>query len=312
MIMSQCRLDDAKRARRAHRKRIAGIVVQRWLSFASNRLRAYRHHRRKLLLAGIVAFVTQVHSINRITRKAAILRGKFNYRRTCASFWEWWGLVQRKRALRCTCQQVHHTTTLRVLRGAWREWIAFLARQRHEQRSRAKAEVFFSSLLASKSVHAWRKYTCLRSKKAWQCALATEYAGTRRCHVFLAAWKQVAHRTRRGREVAEAKYHQACRALLHTALLELHQVAVQQCAARVQFYGRLNQVACSAVSQLLHGTFQNWATHARSQQVVVHHGLAVEQASAWQTEQWACRMCVGLNNTSIVVACIGFEGCQNA
>jgi hypothetical protein len=292
VTMAQCRLDAAKRARRAHRKSIASIVVQRWRSFASDRLRAYRHHKRKLLLAGLAGFISEVQSSKRIQRNAVTLQSKFRYRRTCASLWEWWRIVQRERKLRAIGQIIDHTITHRVLRGVWGEWAAFIIRQRQKQRSRAKADAFFCFLLVSKSVHAWHQYNYLRHVKAWHYALATEYARTRTCRVFLAAWKQKVYKLHHGRQIAEEKCDQKRCSLLRGAILALQKTAAQQRQARIRFHEQLTQIAYSIDTMLVHEMFHEWAAHVGLKRRLAHLGMAVVQVSTQHEQRWACHMCV--------------------
>ncbi|KAG2483107.1 hypothetical protein HYH03_018000 [Edaphochlamys debaryana] len=67
--------EEARRARRRHRKRVASIVVAQWKVFAAERLRAVaarRHQERRLLTAALVAWQVQAGAGRARLRQAAV------------------------------------------------------------------------------------------------------------------------------------------------------------------------------------------------------------------------------------------------
>jgi hypothetical protein len=261
------RLSVQRRARRAHRKRVAQITCRKWMAFAESRLRAYRHHRRKLLIAGVWAFRRACEQSSRSARNAMVLRSRILYRQTSEVLHAWSVTAQRLRHLTRALTDWQTDRAAGVAARALRWWRTYVLQQHYKQRLNCKAAFFRSFILTSNAVRAMQAHVQRQRHKARQHACATMHAQQLMRQRAWSAWRSFvairAHKARLGAIASAHCQHMQCKAML----CGWQSAASVQISARAAWLERLHAVRRELDASLLGAVVEAWAVAKRAAQL---------------------------------------------
>ncbi|KXZ50493.1 hypothetical protein GPECTOR_16g668 [Gonium pectorale] len=232
--------EEARRARRRHRKRVARIVVDHWKAFAAQRLRelaARKHYHRRLLTAAWVAWQAETGAARARMRLAAVhdLKRAFLGLGRCVKAWSEAAkreaqlrslqehateaiLQRRSRAcLRAWRWRCHYSADMRrrqlqawyywcfaTLTRALRRWYRWAALRRAKAARAARMDKLHAAVLGRKVFTAWRRRRAYLSWKAAAAALAASFRRTWALRGVLAGWRAAATGCAAAREAASA------------------------------------------------------------------------------------------------------------
>jgi hypothetical protein len=283
-------LHQQRRARRAYRKRIAIIVCKKWIDFASDRLRAFRYHRRKLAIGGVLGFRMALSSCRRAAHNAHVLRSRLQYNRMFEYIRAW--LVTAKRAKHLT-QMVtwcHSRCRAKALAWALRTWHSFVLYQYQQRRLSSKADYFRSFILTSNSIRVMQAHIQRRREKALQSAqavmLATR-ATTRRawqawaCYVVFEAGKS--HKNNLAKQ-------QCRRAACRRALRHLGAAVKKQRVARMCWVTHLAIIKSSMQRQNLAARLELWSSRSLSTKAETVRATQLAAMRACRVKTTVCRL----------------------
>lgn len=288
MLHAPKEISAAKHARRLHRKRVAHIVTQRWLQFAEGRLRAFRHHRRKLQLASFAGFLQAVQTAQRVQRDAAVLRSKIKCQRLRLRLLCWGHCVRRLRINRTLVNQARIRAASSALQHAWSAWQSYVQRQRSKQRLIAKSEFFRGFLVASNALQAWRAWVAASRRKACLRARAAQHHRRVSTYAALGAWRALALCLGEARRAAAARM---CMHVAHrqrAALQAWADVAKQTSHARQRLCACLAGIATSLLRRCTAAALHQWACVTAEKRWLARAAATVQIEVASGLQRQAC------------------------
>ncbi|KAG2483104.1 hypothetical protein HYH03_017998 [Edaphochlamys debaryana] len=185
--------EEARRARRRHRKRVASIVVAQWKVFAAERLRAVaarRHQERRLLTAALVAWQVQAGAGRARLRQAAVFDLKRSVLRVGRCLQAWHDVARRSAALRALLEQGVVDRQLRVARKVVRAWHGRCLYAAEKRRRQLQAWYYWCFAALSRAIRGWHAWLQRRRAKATRLARADAHASAARKRRVFAAWRQ--------------------------------------------------------------------------------------------------------------------------
>ena len=289
-----------RKARRAHRKRIARIVCQQWLSFAEDRLRAYRHHRRKLLVAGVLAFRQACEHHQRALRNAMVLRGRIKYRQVIQVLLAWLTTARRLQQVRTMVSGCQVNKSASVLKQSIAWWRAYVMQQHRKQRIVCKALYFRSFILTSNAMRALQTHMQQRRHKALLKARAVGHDTRRAYRRAWVSWRyQVTARAHMARLTQRAAAHSK-RAALQRALQGWKCTCRSQITARAAWVLRLHHVGDSIDRVALSAALVAWASYAAQARSLRATQAAFTSRRGARMRQIICSMCASAHR---IISC---------
>lgn len=262
-----------RRARRRHFKRIAAIVVDKWLAFSSARLRAARHYWRKMQLASLFAFKRAVTQAHIHYKNMLVLRSRFRYQRISKVLHTWLQVAHYRQLVR-QISHVHHVKRQRRIQtSVMRMWLARTLEGRSFRRQEAKAVYFRNLILLSKGVRTLQAHVVRKRQSAWRLACAVNfrvYSLTQRAWLafldFLAfrAEKEL-HRELASRHAVRRRYSSVCLAWR----MEVANIRTN----RKQWIEFLENFRADATSRTLRTVISEWsavASRSRTASLFLH------------------------------------------
>ncbi|GLI71092.1 hypothetical protein VaNZ11_016013 [Volvox africanus] len=185
--------EEARRARRRHRKRVARIVVDHWKQFSQEGLRvvaARRHLRRRLLTAAWVAWQAEAASTRSRMRLAAIYDLKRSFLALGRCVKAWGAVVKRLAQLRAVQERITVGRLLRQSRACLRAWRGRCYYAAEKQRRRLQAWFYYCFSTLTRVLRRWHEWAAQRRSKARQAAWAVGQHLKRLGHKALTACRQ--------------------------------------------------------------------------------------------------------------------------
>ena len=259
----EARLSVQRQARRAHRKRIAQITCEKWKGFSENRLRAYRHHRRKLLIAGLWAFCSQAQQSSRSHRNALVLRSRIQYRQLSQAIQAWATAARRLRYLTRVVTDFSSNRTASILVAALQWWHTYMLQKHHKQRLACKAAYFHTFIITSNAMQAWRTHVLRRRQKSRQHSQAVAHAHRKALQHTVVAWQQFKiHSQQKARALRAADAHHMRKA--QCAYLRAWRRAAQHSSqARCIWLAKLHAVEHERNAATLNAALHAWWAYAQ-------------------------------------------------
>ena len=214
-------------ARRAYRKRVASIVCAKWIEFSAQRLRAFRHHRRKLGLSALSAFVHAVQLNRELLLRARAFQSKLRYSWLSLLMRAWSLITQRTRTIRQLVASQQSRRSSAVCAGTLRHWQGVVLRQHKKRKLQSKAQFFHDLMLSNGALRAWKQFHRGQHNKTLLKARAVVHNSTALQAKGWDVWCwYLRHRAVKTTQLAAARHHHQTRGCL--AWFRRFRVAQQQ------------------------------------------------------------------------------------
>ncbi|GLC46876.1 hypothetical protein PLESTM_001937200 [Pleodorina starrii] len=287
--------EEARRARRRHRKRVARIVVDHWKAFAAEGLRAVvarRHLRRRLLTAAWVAWQTETASARSRLRLAAVYDMKRSYLGLGRCVQAWSAAAKRLARLRSLEERVALSRLLRQSRACLRAWRRRCYDAAEKRRRQLQAWFYYSFSTLTRALRKWRAWADGRRAKARRVAWASERHAAALGRKALAAWRRrLAHRRWKA-AATEAAAGLRRRGALRAALRGWRDGAAARRVAREAAAAALRAAAAGMEAQVAAAAFVEWKAYAaerRRRRQRERYGLAYMRRWWQLVAMWAWR-----------------------
>eukprot|EP00892_Ulva_mutabilis_P007110 jgi/Ulvmu1/4771/UM020_0056.1 len=284
---------DARRARRQHRKRVARIVCQQWLRFASQALIAVRHRRRCLLLQAILAFKLAVQQSKRCEARLTYL-GKRRRWQCLMSVMDWWRkAVPYARSLDSFCREIESAVLKRQRLVGWDAWLARCIVHRRLVRSHVRAARSYQLSMLRRAMSAFKKrLACTRWQALHRSRAVLHHIKTLYCRVF-AAWQAYARaRSQHKINVSIATGHLAHR-VQRVCFMAISLHAEKRRSLRQAFIVKLEQINLKAQASRIPQLLRGWQALSAYFVKLRHRRLAVCTETSLHfahtvTQMWQC------------------------
>jgi hypothetical protein len=186
---------EAQRARRRHRRRIARIVVDHWKSFARERLlllAAARHHARKLLLAGYYALQSNVSRERALWRRACIFDVRRSFLALSQLLGGWASAVRWRKEARLRVAHLQRVAAVGRLRQSLAAWRGAVQSSHLSHKQLMQAHYYHAYTVVTKSLHRWRLHASHAAHKRRRRALGLRFWARGQLRRALLAWREAA------------------------------------------------------------------------------------------------------------------------
>lgn len=284
--------EDRKQALRRYRKALAGIVCKQWLHFASGRLTAYRHHRRKLLVLTVHALASNVQHNARAQLHAQVLCSRVTYRRLCDTLAAWRQATQRLRRIRARTTQLQLSHKVSKQAAVLHSWNSWTLRRQSKLRLRCKAAYFHNFVLSSRAMCALHDNAYRQRVKAQQLAKACNACSQRQMRTAWRAWRiAMALQRHKRMQVQAASIY--CKKLQQARGLHALAALVQRRQdARQQLFLVFQKVAVQQQQQTAAACLSEWLCFSKKADLLRQSIQLLNESLTKRTLQQACIGCV--------------------
>ncbi|GIL85958.1 hypothetical protein Vretimale_9020 [Volvox reticuliferus] len=287
--------EEARRARRRHRKRVARIVVDHWKQFAREGLRvvaARRHLRRRRLTAAWVSWQAETANTRSRMRLAAVYDLKRAYMGLGRCVQAWSAIAKRLAQLRALQERIACDRLLRQSRACLRAWRWRCYNAAEKQRRRLQAWFYYCFSTLTRVMRKWHDWAAHCAALARQAAWAEGQHLKQLRRKALTAWRQrVALRTWKSAAAERARGFRS-RWTLRGAL-QAWRNAIAMCkAAREAASAALVAAVAGIEEQRATAAFVEWKVYAvqrRRRRQRERYGMAYMRRWWQLVVMWAWR-----------------------
>lgn len=292
-------VDDRRRARRQHRKRVARIVCTQWVNFAGPRLTAWRHWKRMALRAGLLAFKASIARKQRLDTSVRVLlkRKKYSQLMSCVEGWQ--SVVRTRVLMNKLCSSMSCCVAESAKKRALAAWFTCMMEKRRTAVAMAKASYFHRFMRMSTIMRALKAHSSRQRELALKHRLTLQRIALRCTRTAWTLWTVMVANQR-------CKQMQLCKAnaftrqrRLKAAFLALSSHCHTAKKARTEFVTALRAACTRAAAGTVHQAFNAWRAFASFQPCVRQQLQHLKQNSANITASVLVPLCDSLLVTKI-------------